>query len=226
MMSSAHSSAHSRPRFTHFLSISFATAEIKDNFLKFKNEVLNDQDLTDIDELLFQRPEKLHLTLLMLALHDDQDKLRAQECLQNCRDVIGDDLQVKLAGIKSMNDNSSAVNVLYARVDSERLQDIGNKLAKRFEDEQLVEKADDVKLHVTLMNTTFKERATRKRKRRKGFNARLLLEKYQDYYFGSLRVNEIHLSQLSGKAANGYYFAESILKLKEEEESGNQIQEN
>lgn len=211
-------SAHSRPRFTHFLSISFATEEIKEKFLKFKNEVLNDQDLPDIDELLFQKPEKLHLTLLMLALHDDQEKLKARECLQNCRDVIGDDLQVKLAGIESMNNNSSAVNVLYARADSERLQDIVNEFAKRFTNEDLVEKADDVKLHVTLMNTNFKERATRKRKRRKGFNASLLLEKYQDYYFGALNVNEIHLSQLNGKAENGYYLAESVLKLKEEEE--------
>lgn len=64
-----------KQQFTHFLSVSFATDEIKKNFTRFKEEVLSDSEVFGLDESLFQKPEKLHLTIVMLVLLDNEGEL-------------------------------------------------------------------------------------------------------------------------------------------------------
>lgn len=43
---------------------------------------------TELDERMFQRPEKLHLTISMLHLLDEKDEERAIASLNNCKENI------------------------------------------------------------------------------------------------------------------------------------------
>ena len=220
----------SKQQFTHFLSVSFATNEIKKNFLKFKQEVLKDS--VGLNESLFQKPEKLHLTIVMLVLLDNQDRVIATEYLQDCKEMIIDPilqkkpLKAELTGLNYMNDDPSAVDVLYAKVVSEELQQIANEVAQYFASRGFIQlQHENVKLHVTLMNSRFSDNddAIEKdevqdlrdgnRNQRKTFDASKILKKYKDFHFGSLTIDEIHLSQRYSKASNGYYESTGVLKV-------------
>lgn len=220
-----------KQQFTHFLSVSFATDEIKQNFLKFKSEILNDSESHGLHESLFQKPEKLHLTVVMLVLLDNQDRSVAAECLHDCKEMIVDDvlqngtLKVSLAGLDIMNDDPSSVDVLYAKVVSEELQTIANEVAHYFASRGFIQlQYENIKLHVTLINSRFSDNddAIEKeenqdlrdsnRNQRKTFNATKILKKFKDYNFGSVQINQIHLSQRYSKASNGYYESTEVIK--------------
>lgn len=220
----------SKQQFTHFLSVSFATNEIKKNFLRFKQELLNDSEIHGLHESLFQKTEKLHLTILMLVLLDNQDRVIAAEYMEDCREMIIDpilqkkSLKAQLTGLDYMNDDPSAVDVLYAKVISEDLQRISNEIAQYFASRGFIQlQNENVKLHVTLLNSRFTDNddAIEKdedihdgnRKQRKNFDATKILKKYKDFHFGSITIDEIHLSQRYSKASNGYYESTGVLKM-------------
>lgn len=77
-------------KFTHFISIPTNTNDIRRNFLTFKTDVIEncDNESTGFHEGMFQRPEKLHLTISMLHLLDDTDQQKAIEALNNCKKEI------------------------------------------------------------------------------------------------------------------------------------------
>lgn len=222
----------SKQQFTHFLSVSFATNEIKKNFLRFKQEVLNDSEVYGLHESLFQKPEKLHLTIVLLVLLDNQDRVIAAEYLQDCKEMIIDQilqkktLKAQLTGLDYMNDDPSAVDVLYAKVVSEELQQIANEIAQYFASRGFIQlQYENVKLHVTLINSRFSDNddAIEKdeapdlrdgnRNQRKTFDASKILKKYKDFHFGSIAIDEINLSQRYSKASNGYYESTGILRI-------------
>lgn len=196
------------PQFTHFLSVSCATEEIKSSFLRFKREVLEDNGTSQDLASLFQKPEKLHFTITLLVLPNEQDRVIALECLEECKSLIVDKflrdepLQVTIDSLGCMNNNPRACNVLYANVVSEKMQEVADEIKQYFERRGII-KLDEgnVKLHVTLMNTKFSSR----RRRQTIFDATRILEKFRNFYFGSFTVNEIHLGKLRTKSANGYY---------------------
>lgn len=222
-----------KTQFTHFISAAFTSTEIQENFLRFKNEILNDKEIFGIDDSLFQNSQKLHLTITTLSLLDNEDRSIAAEFLKDCKEYIidpileGNPLKVKLEGINYMNDDPSAVDVLYAKVVSEKLQEISNGIAEYFASRGFIQlKHDHVKMHVTLINSLFRDnddaivkeenqqRGDRDRmNQRVTFDASTILKKFKDFYFGELVFNEIHLSQRYSKATNGYYESTGILKI-------------
>ena len=98
--------------------------------------------------------------------------------------------------------------------ESDRLQELSDRIAKAFVEEGLSEnRYDRVKLHCTLMNTTFRRsNDANSSTTRTSFDASRILVKYQDFDFGRISVQEIHLSQKGSYAADGYYSpAEKVL---------------
>jgi activating signal cointegrator complex subunit 1 len=225
-------SGRTRIQFTHFLSIAFTSSEVQQNFQQFKNEILSDSDIFGIDESLFQVPQKLHLTIVTLALLDNEDRSVCAELLQDCKEMIiqpilrDELLKAKLMGLNYMNDDPSSVDVLYGKVASENLQEICNSIAEYFASRGYSQvKHDHVKLHVTLINSLFRDnddaiekdkeeaRDNKDFKTRVTFDASKILKKYKDFYFGEIIVKEIHLSQRYSKSTNGYYESTGTLKL-------------
>lgn len=82
--------SRSKLEFTHFISIPGNTDEIKENFKKFKENVLKTSGfgVRGINEDIFQKSEKLHLTIIMLVLLDEEDRKKAVEALETCKREI------------------------------------------------------------------------------------------------------------------------------------------
>lgn len=77
-------------RFTHFLSIPLNEGHIIMKFNMFKNEILTNSGKTSrgVDEMIFQTPSKLHLTIAALTLLDDTKRNQAAEALYYCHEHI------------------------------------------------------------------------------------------------------------------------------------------
>ena len=216
-------SARSKQPFTHFLSIPFATNEIKSNFLNFKENVLDmRQKLYNLEESLFQKPEKLHLTVCTLSLMDNDDRSLAAQLLQDCKEDIIDPIldqygpiKLKLEGLEYMNDDPKSVDVLYAKVESEPLQMMVDRIESYFVANGLIQKKyDHVKMHVTLINTRFRDNiAMEDDKTRITFDASKILENFGNFYFGTEDFKEIHLSQRYSTACDGFYEATGMIKI-------------
>ncbi|XP_071444153.1 activating signal cointegrator 1 complex subunit 1 [Hetaerina americana] len=166
-------SSRQRQAFTHFLSLSMAGEDIQKSFLQFKRDVLEVcRDSRGICESLFQREQKLHLTLGTLALLDKVEREQAAQALQDAfADVImpllqGCSLKVQMKGLEYMNDDPAEVDVLYGKVQvvvgngchEDILQRLADDIAAYFTQKGFMQKEyERVKLHVTLMNTIFRK---------------------------------------------------------------------
>ncbi|CAG9863365.1 unnamed protein product [Phyllotreta striolata] len=206
---------------SHFVSIPVSSNEIRMKLNEFKTVVLKDPS-RGVAESLFQNPEKLHLTISTLTLVDEEEISTAKEVLQNCyKDCISklfkkeNRYRIHLKGLEIMNDDPSSVNVLYCNVfmdkndENEKLQTISDTIAEYYSKSGLAKKQyDRVKLHVTLMNTSFRH----PEERQESFDAVDILKKFKDFYFGSVDFQNIHLSiRFTGKGK--YYEAESIVNI-------------
>lgn len=79
-----------------------------------------------------------------------------------------------------------------------------------------VQYKDRVKLHVTLMNTKYRNSKPDRRKRwvkREPFDAGGILERYKDFYFGKSLFDSVHLSYMSSIGDDGFYKPLSVIKV-------------
>ncbi|KAI1298169.1 Activating signal cointegrator 1 complex subunit 1 [Halotydeus destructor] len=230
----------SRANITHFISIPFNTPAIQDEFNAFREDVLGQHGEAEdmfIGSDLFQRPAKIHITFGVLTL-DDQEKVdKAIELLKTCaEDIIkptvakDGPLKIRLHGVETLPPREGDrrwPRVLYAKIvdDSNRLQGIVDKVVEAFDAQGLLEKEREngdksVRLHVTLMNVTFRERAHRRQPKHwelkkpvSRFDSRPILEKYADHVFADNHtVDSIHLSKLRGPGSDGYYDSEVVVE--------------
>lgn len=83
-------SSRKKVRYTHFLSIPLNKEDIINKFSLFKNDILEKYNniAYNIDELLFQTSSKLHITIGMLTLVDDNENKQAVDALINCKENI------------------------------------------------------------------------------------------------------------------------------------------
>ncbi|XP_014662782.1 PREDICTED: activating signal cointegrator 1 complex subunit 1-like [Priapulus caudatus] len=219
-------SVRMRQPFTHFISIPVARQHIKEALFGFRDEVLRRCDGDrGVNFSLFQDADKLHVTVSTLVLLSEAERQCAAHTLQQCCRQLADDakhpLAVTLRGVEYMNDDPSAVDVLYARVEdaSGRLQSLADGLVSSFADAGLTQRQrehEHVKLHVTVMNTIFRrdaEAEVTEGNARESFDARRLMQEFVDYEFGELVITELHISQRYTTASDGYYEATAVVPL-------------
>ncbi|XP_069836639.1 activating signal cointegrator 1 complex subunit 1 [Dendropsophus ebraccatus] len=214
--------------FTHFLSFALNQPEIQDRFSQFKEEVLSKCSKDHgLDSSIFQNPAKLHLTIGTLVLLNENEVTQACQLLHSCKEefldkiAAGKPMKVEVSGIEYMNDEPAMVDVLYAKVQmkdgSERLQLIADRLMQKFVGSGLMLKEwDRVKLHATVMNTLFRrdplaeERSAIThgkpgQRERESFDARNVLKLFDNFYFGEINLDTVHLSQRFSADSCGYY---------------------
>ncbi|XP_050721772.1 activating signal cointegrator 1 complex subunit 1-like isoform X2 [Eriocheir sinensis] len=215
--------ARKRQNPTHFISIPANTPAIQEKFLEFKKEVLEKcGDSRGVEESIFQEPIKLHLTLCVLALADERERQQALDALKSCSEMLrrqlGEEkLRLEMKGIEIMNDDPGEVDVLYGRVNalswSHSLQTIADSLVGELMKTGLVTRSKErVKLHVTLMNSSFRQQGDDSGedvtpKARESFCAKNILKEFGDYEFGVFDVEEVHLSILHTATSTKYYTA-------------------
>ncbi|KAI5633937.1 AKAP7 2'5' RNA ligase-like domain-containing protein [Phthorimaea operculella] len=119
-------SSRMKQKSTHFISIRMDSPEIISNFEEFKRSVLRECPDRGIDESLFIRSNKLHLTLGMMCLMDNEERLQASKLLTEAKQNIIMPmlenylpLKLRLKGLQYMNDDPREIDVLYGCVQEE-----------------------------------------------------------------------------------------------------------
>jgi len=223
---------YSRARFTHFLSVPFNTELIRERFLELKKQILEkygENEQLDYSEELFQSPAKIHLTFGIMNLERDEQMKEAAELLKTVMEekvrplLSNNQLNVKVSGIeilenrrKREGEDSTLTRVLYAKITDggEKLQEIGDLLKQEFAAKGLLEPDDrPLRLHVTLMNTTFRERLHRKKPKywtldrpQRFFEAKPLLEEFSDFLFAEkFNIDGVHISSARKYTEEGFY---------------------
>lgn len=134
-------------------------------------------------------------------------------------------INVKVAGVAILNDDPSEVNVLYGKIESEPLQVIVDGINENFIARGLARREferDNVKMHMTLINTKYdKANETdgddttskhRQQKVRATFDARSILETYENHQFGNQDINEIQLCLMHSNGCDGFYQSSTSIK--------------
>lgn len=211
---------------THFLSIPLNLPNLMHNVNTFKEQALQScAESAGLVEEAFQSPEKLHLTLGVLRIFSKEEEAKAIEILHRvvsgAKVKLGSEpVSISLQGLDCMSDDVTAATVIYAKVSScKRLQPFVDEVSNSFirEGPELMQREferEGVKLHATVINSRFLERAKgelqvyRGRRREIGsvsINATQLFKLFGDYEFGEVKLTSIHLSKRKDKDPNGYY---------------------
>ncbi|KAH9527064.1 activating signal cointegrator 1 complex subunit [Dermatophagoides farinae] len=222
-------------RFTHLITIPFVNDDFIQAYLDFKHRILEDNP--DIDEILFQNPKKLHMTISCLSLDDQQRLTMARELFtKQCSDYVEKfpeilDNKIQIKGVDIMNENPRKTNVLYAKIENENLQNFANNIADVMVSNGFLYTGDrhanlsgrqNVKLHLTLMNSSFlfrrKDFSLKKRKpmKQRYFDSTEILNNYRDHFFMEIPMPPVQLNELHRINEFGYYnVVESIHLLKQ-----------
>ncbi|ALC41199.1 CG12129 [Drosophila busckii] len=211
-------SLRKRMRPTHFLAVPLNSGPVQEAFKELKKSILEAQ-LPGIDEAFFMPEKCVHLTLGVYVLLDDNERKRAVEQLESCRQFLanlGTQLQLTIKGLEIMNDDPSSTKVLYACVESPQLQDFADKCLGHFQSTGLcaTDNIDrtSVKLHMTVINVRYGKESNKKNESY-SFDAREILKRFGDYDFGTAQCSEVHLCVMkSAKEEEDFYKITGSLK--------------
>ena len=159
--------------YTHFVSVPLDMASLQPKAAAFL-DTLRDEHCTEaarLEKEMIQRPEKLHLTLLMLRLHNAEDVAKAGACLRRCegalRALFTAQDKLTLKGVDCMNDDPTTVNVAYLCVDDDagkqKLLDAADSVSKEFILDGLAtskEAEGGRLLHATIINSKWRRERT------------------------------------------------------------------
>uniref|UniRef100_A0A6P7G360 Activating signal cointegrator 1 complex subunit 1-like isoform X2 n=1 Tax=Diabrotica virgifera virgifera TaxID=50390 RepID=A0A6P7G360_DIAVI len=205
-----------------FIAIRLTSDEIVTNFEKFKNELLAEDSFRGMHESIFQKPLRLHLTIDIFVLLNEREKKEAVQALEDYKESVlkpmiekSGPLKIHVAGIECMNNDYENVHILYAKAkivdetDEMTLQTLANGLSVHFYERGLLKKhQENIKLHMTLINTKYRTEPGSPRRRwvkRKSIDARKIMEKYKDYEFGQCDLTSIHIANISTLGKDGFY---------------------
>ena len=213
---------HKMP-FTHLITIPFNSPKMKQEFLNFKDTVLNlFSNENGIDEHLFQTPEKLHLTFTILVLLNEEERQQASDLFSKCySDIVKPVIDIaplhfEIKGVDIMQKNPKRTDVLYAKINHDKVQTIADKIVEEFEKNGFLgQKETKVKLHITLMNSLYRQRilakiekskVKRRKVKRIPFDSTKILQEFHDHLFISdWTLENIQLNDIKSKSEDGFY---------------------
>ncbi|KAL1502828.1 hypothetical protein ABEB36_007915 [Hypothenemus hampei] len=203
-----------------FTCIPCTSPNIQERFINLKKEILcMKSEIPGLHESIFICPLKLHVTIDVYSLFDENEMGEAIKSLYEYKDTMEKillktgPLQLDVGTLACMNENLKRTDVLYANVklfneqEKFNLQKIVDDIAEHFYHKGLARNPQDkVKLHMTIINTKYRKNEGRKRKwQKQSIDASKIIEKFKDYSFGRCDFNSIHLSQIHTKGDNGFY---------------------
>lgn len=231
-------SSRMKQKATHFISIPMNQPDIQKRFEEFEASVIRDCPSRNLDKSLFIKPNKLHLTLGVMCLMDNEERLCASKLLTEAKEKVVMPileghlpLKIRLKGLAYMNDDPSQIDVLYGLVQEEGdskglIQALADALVMHFYKAGFMNREhgrDSVKLHVTLINSKYRSgsenanadnytsSARITRRPREAFDGTEVLKKFADYDFGVVELTEIHLSQRHSVDPDGFYQATCVI---------------
>ncbi|CAK1550016.1 unnamed protein product [Leptosia nina] len=228
-------SARMKNHSTHFISIPMNSPDIMKSFESFKNSVLSECQSRGLEESLFIKASKLHITVGVMCLMDNEERLLASKYLTEAKELIIMPilknylpLRLRLKGLSYMNDDPKDVHVLYGTVEEDNvrdglLQDVVDAIVEFFYKKGFMDKEfgrDHVKVHVTLLNSKYRGRSSRDdedepsiKQQRESFDGSEVLKKFKDFDFGVIELSSIHLSQRKSMGSDGFYQQTCVINL-------------
>ncbi|KJH47907.1 KH domain protein [Dictyocaulus viviparus] len=186
---------------THFVAVPCAKPEITQAFELFKESILNNERIPEESRNpeLFTDLNKLHVTVCVLWLFDDEEIKKASDIINGCHAEIpnfvppGSPFEVEIGGVTTWEDDPANVKVIFAEIHSEPLQRFCNLVRKRLVvagfsptmEKSLSTIESSVRMHMTLMKSGYADRQNPK-----SFDATVILDEYKDYHFGTIEVNK------------------------------------
>ncbi|VDP04522.1 unnamed protein product [Heligmosomoides polygyrus] len=158
---------------THFIAIPCASPEVVQSFEIFKEAVINNAGIPEESRNpeLFISATKLHITVCVLWIFDDEEQKKATEVIEQCRgDILAllpdGSFGVELSGVETWEDDPKNVKVIFASIKSEPLQRICDLLRKRLvlaglspkTEKKLSTVDSSVRMHMTLMKSGYVDR--------------------------------------------------------------------
>ncbi|KAJ0238485.1 AKAP7_NLS domain-containing protein [Hirschfeldia incana] len=214
-----------RELFTHFISFPLAIyPELREKVETFRNSILGDNkdkkplkfqstlDEMGIEKRMFISPNSLHLTVVMLRLVNKEAVDAAQDILKSISASVMHALDnrpvfIRLKGLNCMNGSLDNTRVLYAPVeevgDEGRLLRVCHIIIDAFENAGFagIDAKLYFKLHVTVMNTTYRwdERKSNT------FDAREIHKEFGEKNWGEYLIREAQISKRFCHDAEGYF---------------------
>ncbi|KAL6736300.1 hypothetical protein Aduo_006668 [Ancylostoma duodenale] len=192
---------------THFVAIPCSSPDVIHAFEIFKEAVMGNERIPEDSRNpeLFTAPIKLHITVCVLWLFDDEEEKKAADVINGCRQEIIALLpqvpfEVDVNGVETWEDDPANVKVIYGGIRSEPLQNMCDVVRKKLviagvspSKEKSISTLDSsVRMHMTLMKSTYASRD-----KPKAFDATVILDEYNDYHFGTFTINKICICSIN-----------------------------
>jgi activating signal cointegrator complex subunit 1 len=224
--------------YTHLISIplSHLQKEVSDLLTSIDKQCTGHSK--GVHPSIFQSPQQLHLTILMLRLYQSDELSKARH-LMNQGQVFIDDVfrstdQILIKGLNYMNDDPSEVHILYLQVGKnntcEKLSKLIEHISQLFISAGLAtenEVQHNEKLHATLMNSKWRKSdekpttpsepivttitftaAPRGHDERVPFDIRHIMKQFGDVDLGCHPLKTIELSRMGTKDNRGYWMSD------------------
>ncbi|KAJ4886621.1 putative eukaryotic LigT [Raphanus sativus] len=214
-----------RELFTHFISFPLAIyPDLREKVEAFRNSILGDNkdkkplkfqstlDEMGIEKRMFISPNSLHLTVVMLRLVNKEAVDAAQDILKSISESVMHALDnrpvfIRLKGLNCMSGSLDNTRVLYAPVEEVgnegRLLRVCHIIIDAFANAGFAGRDAKLylKLHVTLMNTTYRwdERKSNT------FDAREIHKECGEKDWGEYLIREAQISKRFWYDAGGYF---------------------
>lgn len=210
--------AKGKVEYTHFLSIPLGPIpSAKAIFTHLVDDMKQAlvSEAANIDASVFQRPVRVHVTLLMLRLYSREEidlaKLVLESLEPELQHIFGPNDRIALRGLATMTADVKAAHVVYMDVQRDdiykRLLALVNRINNAFIDAGIAKPADvqnNGRLHATIMNSKWRRH---QQQAHQPFNATDALRIFGDRSFGSHQLRSIEINVLGGGAAPDGYFS-------------------
>jgi hypothetical protein len=231
-------------KWTHFLSIPFhMNSEFMEKYEYFKKKIM-EENLADVDENLFQKPHRLHMTICLFRLEDKKSIDLVEQLIKECEEQVkklldGNPLHVDFDQLEIMG-NPNKTRVLYTRphnINSEKFRDVIDTYLSKFIESNLIsedmrslshiyfneitERYENEKAHVTLMNSTYVLRQgiksninstnimTRQDSQiseKAFFNGMKIIKRMKNFSFGVHKIDQLVLNEMRiDKSTDSYH---------------------
>jgi hypothetical protein len=217
-------------KWTHFISVPLYTnKEFIDKFEYFKKKILEEND---IDTDLFQKSNRLHMTICLLKLDNKNqianlDKI-LKELDESIKKILGQDAamyldfdQLEIMGTphksrvlytkpSNCEKYKDIVDLIIGRLLESNILTEEMKSASHIYFSQMSQRYENEKPHATLLNSTFLKR---KGASDTHFNGLKLIKRMNNFSFGVHKVDEIHLNEMRVDYKTDMYVIQNKYKL-------------
>ena len=207
----------------------------QDDFISTFNNIsekLESEKPTNFDQNLLQKPQKLHLTLVVLDINESKEKTEKiinlmNSLLNEIKDILSGELFYNFEKF-DVFDSIKKAHVVFAKMIEDenyyKLKMMTNLIIKKLVEENILNKKDlqnlkineeysdgeliyVIKFHITLLNVKYLNRALQKEKRlfQNDIDATEILQCLKSFDFPECKLDKINLCAMREDTSNGKY---------------------